>query len=455
MLKLTRPLFSAIGKELIVAFVILCANLALVTAAAALNNAYTLVRDSDGTVPKKDAVVIITFKGGNSGTLSMSAVQPGETVTDTGRFSVSGERITIQFKEMEWAADRQQYYLEGCNLILPFKALGGSEGPGTSLWTRNSADCKGKASPAKDAPIMAQLQTMAADMNNQQQADVSDQKDDNTLPPGMTDIPTTERPDQGKESCMDCKWYRCIKQQIALKEAFVNMYNEIAEQYAKLYRAKNEKGEEVPAEAIEDFAAAETPYVTDKDGKQQKVDTDALKKAGMEYYKRMGKLMETVRMRSEDVKGKNKCPACPLDSLIGEQISTNQSNCTSDANEYKKFAAAVPCRELAEIALQHEGYHSQRCDERKKENKLLTPYGFSLEEATAHELELELLVELLNEIKKAPKGCWRCGKTKEIYFDAAECNRKCEDVKLGGNLVFKCFKLNEKGEHIMGIDNQF
>jgi len=66
----------------------------------------------------------------------MEAVQPGETVTDTGTFSVSGGNITINFKELEWKAAGQPFQLDGCNLTLPFKALGGSEGPGTSAWLK-------------------------------------------------------------------------------------------------------------------------------------------------------------------------------------------------------------------------------------------------------------------------------------------------------------------------------
>jgi hypothetical protein len=430
MLKLTRPLFSAIGKELIVAFVILCANLALVGAAAALNNAYTLVRDSDGTVPKKNAVVIITFKGGNSGTLSMSAVQPGETVTDTGQFSVSGDRITIQFKEMEWAADRQQYYLEGCYLILPFKALAGSEGLGTSLWTKNSADCKGKASPAKDSPIMAQLQTMAADMNNQQQADVSDQKKDNTVPSGMTDVPIGG-PAKEKESCIDCKWGRCIQELIAQKKAFIEMYKNIAKECAGLYLAADKKGKLTPA-------------VT--------VDKQGFMPALPQYNKNMDEWQEKVSLLSEDVMAKNPIPSCHISS--GE-IGTKAIECQIDLDAIEKFAAAVPCREISEIANQHEVYHLTRCQERKKNDKLPTPYGLSMEEVKTHQLEIDMLTKLLAKIKKTPKGCWRCGKTQLIYFDAAECNEKCPAVRLGGSLVFKCFKLNEKGKHIMKLGDQF
>jgi hypothetical protein len=111
------------------------------TGIAVIEGTYLLVKDSDGTAPKNAAVVTISFKGSNAGTVSMAAVQPGETVTDTGTFSVIGSNITIKFKEMEWEAAGQPFQLDGCNLTLPFKALGGSKGPGTSTWMKKSPSC--------------------------------------------------------------------------------------------------------------------------------------------------------------------------------------------------------------------------------------------------------------------------------------------------------------------------
>lgn len=97
--------------------------------AANPDGTYRLLKDSDGTVPKTNAVVTITFKESSSD-VSMKAVQPGETVTDTGKFSVNGTSITISFKEMAWEANRKPFSLDGCTLVLPFKALDGSEGQG-------------------------------------------------------------------------------------------------------------------------------------------------------------------------------------------------------------------------------------------------------------------------------------------------------------------------------------
>jgi len=116
----------------------------MLAGAQPIDGVFVHVRDSDGTVPKQHATVTLTFQ---AGALRMAAVQPGETVTDTGTYSVHNRLITIRFREMEWEATRQPFDLTGCILTLPFKALGGSPGPGTSVWRRQSAECAG-AGPA-------------------------------------------------------------------------------------------------------------------------------------------------------------------------------------------------------------------------------------------------------------------------------------------------------------------
>jgi hypothetical protein len=113
-------------------------------AAQTMDGVYLHVRDSDGTKPKSGATVALTFKGGVTGSLALSAVQPGETVTDTGTYAVRNNLITIHFKEMEWEANRQPFQFDGCTLTLPFKALGGSAGPGTSVWLKKDPKCGGQ-----------------------------------------------------------------------------------------------------------------------------------------------------------------------------------------------------------------------------------------------------------------------------------------------------------------------
>lgn len=112
--------------------------------AQSIEGVYVHVRDSDGTKPKPRATVTLTFKGGATGSLEVLATQPGETVTDTGSYGVRNNLITIHFKEMEWEANRQPFQFDGCTLTLPFKALGGSAGAGTSVWLKKDPKCGGQ-----------------------------------------------------------------------------------------------------------------------------------------------------------------------------------------------------------------------------------------------------------------------------------------------------------------------
>ena len=132
----------------------LVALLALVLAggtarAQGLDGTFVLVGDSDGSKPKPNAAVIMTFRGDLRGSLSMAAQQPGETVTDSGTFSTGAGRITIKFKEMEWEASGQPYQFDGCTLTLPFKALNLTPGPGTSTWLKRDPRCTSAGGSAK------------------------------------------------------------------------------------------------------------------------------------------------------------------------------------------------------------------------------------------------------------------------------------------------------------------
>jgi len=63
-----------------------------------LTGTFTFVKDSDGITAKAKATVTLTFR---SGVVSVSAVQPGETVEDTGTYVVAGNLITIAFNQSQ------------------------------------------------------------------------------------------------------------------------------------------------------------------------------------------------------------------------------------------------------------------------------------------------------------------------------------------------------------------
>jgi hypothetical protein len=83
----------------------------------------------------------LTFSGKVAGTVRLFATRPGETVRDTGIYTIGNGRITIHFKEVDWAADDQAFEFDGCTLTLPFKAVSATSGPGTSAWQRQDPKC--------------------------------------------------------------------------------------------------------------------------------------------------------------------------------------------------------------------------------------------------------------------------------------------------------------------------
>jgi|GEM_PF-1024979 len=116
------------GKRVFVALLAMVAAVAIW--AEGIEGAYELVKDSGGAVPKAGAVVRLTFRG--DGTFLLKAVQPGETVTDRGTYTLSGSRITMTFEELDLGRQSGPYVLSGTTLTLPFQMLGG--GKGSSTW---------------------------------------------------------------------------------------------------------------------------------------------------------------------------------------------------------------------------------------------------------------------------------------------------------------------------------
>jgi len=113
-------------------------------AAQSIDGVYTLIGDTGGRSVKAGAVITLTVSGSPSGTMAVVAVQPGQTITDTGTFTLRGGRITLSFQELGWAATGAAYTLGGGILVLPFKAL--DDGPGTSRWKMLSGGSGGGGS---------------------------------------------------------------------------------------------------------------------------------------------------------------------------------------------------------------------------------------------------------------------------------------------------------------------
>jgi hypothetical protein len=113
-----------------------------------LAGSYHLVGDVGGTQVKSDATVTLTLKA--DGTLSVLAVQPGQRFTDSGTWKVTGDSITIEFKE-QGIKGTGKYEFDGKTLRLPVLIFG--EGSGASEWQVAGSSTSGP--PASSAPPVA------------------------------------------------------------------------------------------------------------------------------------------------------------------------------------------------------------------------------------------------------------------------------------------------------------
>ena len=105
----------------------------LLSTAQTLTGRYTLVKESDGQLPKSGATISLSFNA--NGTFSLTAKMPGTIVTDKGTYKISGSSINISFNEMEQGKQSGPYSLEEGTLILPFKMLKNVKG--SSTWQQD------------------------------------------------------------------------------------------------------------------------------------------------------------------------------------------------------------------------------------------------------------------------------------------------------------------------------
>jgi hypothetical protein len=101
-----------------------------------IHGTYLFVRESSGYGPARDAEVIIKFSGPNL--VTVTATRPGKrTVLETGRFSVQGDRITLQIPGLGRSCRGKRFRLKGDRLTLPILII--DSGTGTSTWRRLDA----------------------------------------------------------------------------------------------------------------------------------------------------------------------------------------------------------------------------------------------------------------------------------------------------------------------------
>ena len=110
-------------------FVLLLLLFCLSAWGESLQGTFRLLKDSDGTTPNAGASIEITFHGS---TFDLKAIQPGETFSDHGTYTVSGSLITMTFASLDKNVEKKFFSHAGGLLILPIKLF--SDGPGASTW---------------------------------------------------------------------------------------------------------------------------------------------------------------------------------------------------------------------------------------------------------------------------------------------------------------------------------
>src|SRR5688500_5985165 len=105
-------------------FVALAAGQA--AAAPPLVGIYTLVQDDDGTTPRADAQVSLAFNA--DGSVVLSAIIPGTTISDKGTWSIVDGKLTMLLPESGKSIFQTKFSLNGRDVTLPFRVFSDEEG---------------------------------------------------------------------------------------------------------------------------------------------------------------------------------------------------------------------------------------------------------------------------------------------------------------------------------------
>jgi hypothetical protein len=78
------------------------------TFAQGIQGKYHFLADSDGRKANKKSIITMEFA---ANTFKFKAEQPGELVEDVGTYQISGNTLSINFKDMEQGAKKGAYSL--------------------------------------------------------------------------------------------------------------------------------------------------------------------------------------------------------------------------------------------------------------------------------------------------------------------------------------------------------
>ena len=377
----------------------LALSLCLLGAAAAsppvddIAGSYTLLGDSDGTTLKKGAVITLTLGGDARGSVTVLATQPGQTVSDSGTFSARDGRITMRFLEMEWRVERQPYQFDGCTLTLPFKALSGTPGPGTSTWLKNHPGCE-------RTRLATNRQALAAEGNSTGDSGRS------AGPRGAPPEPPPPAGGQGlrKESCEQCKYLKCLESLIAQKKAVVAALKKIAAErgWGDLAKDGNDYAD---LKGMGPEAANFTVDSLDKDRSD----------LASEAYGGLDASLASAVSRYCDFSGSGVIT-----------IRTDPLTCQINEEDIARLRQAVPCQEIFDFMFLHESSHVMRCRERRQKGLVSVPTarGEAREDVAAYEEEIDSLTQIVRRLKA--RCLWLCRCDQRRHGSKAACLNVCK-----------------------------
>jgi hypothetical protein len=185
-----------------------------------------------------------------------------------------------------------------------------------------------------------------------------------------------------QQSCVRCKYRRCIESTIEQKRKLEAGYLQLAREWQGAWV---ESGTRAPLNEV-DLATLQP------------------------QSRRLATLTELARQHErfavevEDLASRIGPPAdCNYDPAQSVEMSTDVVNCAITG--LREAEGKVPCRELFEIARRHEAAHLARCQARKGgktiPSRILTPAGQAREEAEAYREEIGELGALLKQIGEA------------------------------------------------------
>jgi len=98
-----------------------------------LEGVYQFMEDqpSKFTAAKGAEIILSVFPGG---TMSVTAAKPGQVMTSEGTYQIQGDRMSLDFPELDKSEKNGRWKLEKDILTLPLQFIG--DGPGSSTWRR-------------------------------------------------------------------------------------------------------------------------------------------------------------------------------------------------------------------------------------------------------------------------------------------------------------------------------